>query len=127
MLAWTWLFAITFELLTRRLFRWLIRRLKRDGVLTLRTLLVGMNEETARLARVLQPSVRGFAPIGCVTTYETTDPDVSLPMMGRLAELEDIIRREGVECVFVVSSAVSPDDLIGISRACRQAGVEMRV
>ena len=53
LLAWTWLFAITFELLTRRLFRWLIRRLKRDGVLTLRTLLVGMNEETARLARVL--------------------------------------------------------------------------
>jgi exopolysaccharide biosynthesis polyprenyl glycosylphosphotransferase len=62
-----------------------------------------------------------------VTTYETTDPDVSLPLMGRLAELEDIIRREGVECVFVVSSAVSRKDLIGISRVCRQAGVEVRV
>ena len=113
--------------MTRRLFRWRIRRLKRDGVLTLRTLLVGMNEETARLARVLQPSVRGFAPIGCVTTSETTDPDGALPLMGRLAELEDIIRREGVECVFVVSSAVSRKDLIGISRVCRQKGVEVRV
>jgi exopolysaccharide biosynthesis polyprenyl glycosylphosphotransferase len=127
LLAWTWLFAICFELLTRRLFRWRIRQLKLDGTLTLRTLLVGMNEETARLARVLQPSVRGFAPIGCVTTSETTDPDGAPPRMGRLAELEDIIRREGVECVFVVSSAVSPKDLIRISRACRQTGVEIRV
>ena len=60
-LAWTWLFAIGFELVTRRSFRWWIRQLKRDGTLTLRTLLVGTNDEVARLARVLQPSVRGFA------------------------------------------------------------------
>jgi exopolysaccharide biosynthesis polyprenyl glycosylphosphotransferase len=127
LLAWAWLFGICFELLTRRLFRWRIRQLKRDGTLTLRTLLVGTNEEAGRLARVLQPSVRGFAAIGCVTTSEATDPDGGLPRMGRLDELEDIIRREAVECVFVASSAVSPEDMIGISRACRQAEVEMRV
>jgi exopolysaccharide biosynthesis polyprenyl glycosylphosphotransferase len=126
-LAWTWLFAISFELLTRRLFRWRIRQLKRDGTLALRTLLVGTNAEAARLARVLQPSVRGFAPIGCVPTSEATDPDGALPRMGRLDELEDIIRRERVECVFVASSAVSQWDMIVISRACRQAEVEMRV
>ena len=127
LLAWSWLFAICFELLTRRLFRWRIRQLKRDGTLTLRTLMVGTNEETAKLVRVLQPSARGFAPIGCVSTSDGDDPDRGLPRIGRLGELEDIIRREGVECVFVVSSAVSPDDLIGISRACRRAEVEMRV
>jgi exopolysaccharide biosynthesis polyprenyl glycosylphosphotransferase len=127
LLAWTWLFAISFELLTRRLFRWRIRQLKRDGTLTLRTLLVGTNEEAARLARVLQPSVRGFAPIGCVSTSEATDLDGGLPRIGRLDELADIIRRERVECVFVASSAVSPKDVIDISRACRQAEVEMRV
>jgi exopolysaccharide biosynthesis polyprenyl glycosylphosphotransferase len=127
LLAWSWLFAICFELLTRRLFRWRIRQLKRDGTLTLRTLLVGTNEEAARLLQVLQPSVRGFAPIGGVSTSDAANPDRGFPLMGRLDELEDIIRREGVECVFVVSSAVSPDDLIGISRACRQAEVEMRV
>jgi exopolysaccharide biosynthesis polyprenyl glycosylphosphotransferase len=127
LLAWIWLFAICFELLTRRLFRWRIRQLKRDGTLTLRTLLVGTNEEAARLARVLQPSVRGFVPIGCVSTSDASDPDRGLPRMGRLDELEAIIRREGVECVFVASSAVSPKDLIGISRACRQTEVEMRV
>jgi exopolysaccharide biosynthesis polyprenyl glycosylphosphotransferase len=127
LLAWTWLFAICFELLTRRLFRWRIRQLKRDGTLTLRTLLVGTNEEAGRLARVLQPSVRGFAAIGCVTTSEASDPDGALPQLGRLDELEEIIRRERVESVFVASSAVSPKDMIGISRVCRQAGVEMRV
>jgi exopolysaccharide biosynthesis polyprenyl glycosylphosphotransferase len=127
LLAWSWLFAICFELLTRRLFRWRIRQLKRDGALTLRTLLVGMNEEAARLARVLHPSVRGFAPIGSVSTSDASDPDRGLHQMGQLDELEDIIRREGVECVFVASSAVSPKDLIGISRACRKTEVEMRV
>jgi exopolysaccharide biosynthesis polyprenyl glycosylphosphotransferase len=127
LLAWTWLFAISFELLTRRLFRWRVRQLKRDGTLTLRTLLVGTNEEAARLARVLQPSVRGFAPIGCVSTSNATDSDGGLPRMGRLDELADIIGREQVECVFVASSAVSPKDMIDISRACRQAEVEMRV
>jgi exopolysaccharide biosynthesis polyprenyl glycosylphosphotransferase len=126
-LAWMWLFAISFELVIRRSFRWWIRHLKRDGTLALRTLLVGTNEESMRLARVLAPSVRGFAPIGCVATAGATDPDQGLPRLGRLDELADIIGREGVECVFVASSAVTPEDMIAISRACRQTDVEMRV
>lgn len=126
-LAWAWLFAISLELVTRRSFRWRIRQLKRDGTLALRTLLVGTNAEAARLARVLLPSVRGFAPIGCVSTSDAADPGGGLPRMGRLDELEDIIRRERVECVFVASSAVSPEDMVDISRACRQTDVEMRV
>ncbi len=126
-LAWTWLFAICFELVTRRSFRWWIRQRKRDGTLTLRTVLIGTNDEVVRLARVLQPSVRGFAAIGCVSTSDAVDADTGLPLMGELDELQEIIRRERVECVFVASSAVSPQDMIDISRACRQAEVEMRV
>ncbi len=127
LLAWTWLFALGFELLTRRSFRWWIRQLKRDGTLTLRTLLVGTNEEAARLARVLQPSVRGFAPIGYVSTSDASDAEPGLAWIGAFDELEEIIRREQVECVFVASSSVSPEDMIGISRACRRTDVEMRV
>jgi exopolysaccharide biosynthesis polyprenyl glycosylphosphotransferase len=127
LLAWTWLFAFCFELVTRRLFRWRIRQLKRDGTLTLRTLLVGTNEEAARLVRVLQPSVRGFSVIGSVTPPEAADPDGELRRTGRLDELADIIRRERAECVFVASSAVTPKDMIEISRACRRTDVEMRV
>jgi hypothetical protein len=53
-------------------------------------------------------------------------------MMGFLGwaswmSLPDIIRRERAECVFVASSAVSTKDMVDISRACRQAEVEMRV
>jgi exopolysaccharide biosynthesis polyprenyl glycosylphosphotransferase len=62
-----------------------------------------------------------------VSTSEATDLDGGLPRIGRLDELADIIRRERAECVFVASSAVSPKDVIDISRACRQAEVEMRV
>jgi exopolysaccharide biosynthesis polyprenyl glycosylphosphotransferase len=126
-LAWTWLFALSFELMIRRTFRWWIRHLKRDGTLALRTLLVGTNEEAMRLARVLAPSVRGFVPIGCVATSDASDPDGGLPRLGRLDALADIIRQERAECVFVASSAVSPKDMVDISRACRQAEVEMRV
>jgi len=126
-LAWTWLFALGFELVTRRSFRWWIRQLKREGTLTLRTLLVGTNEEAARLLRVLQPSARGFAPIGCVSTSDASDAAVGLPRMGGLDELDEIIHRERVECVFVASSSVSPEDMIRISRACRRTDVEMRV
>jgi exopolysaccharide biosynthesis polyprenyl glycosylphosphotransferase len=126
-LAWTWLFAMCFELLSRRSFRWWIRQLKRDGTLTLRTLLIGTNEEADRLARVLQPSVRGFAPIGYVSTSDESAGDAGHARIGALDELEEIIRREQVECVFVASSAVSPEDMVRISRACRQTEVEMRV
>jgi exopolysaccharide biosynthesis polyprenyl glycosylphosphotransferase len=125
-LVWTWVFAIGFELVIRRSFRWRIRQLKREGTLALTTLLIGTNAEAARLARVLQPSVRGFSPIGCVSTSGATDAAGGLPHMGRLDELADIIRREHVECVFVASSAVSPEDMIDISRACRKTDVEMR-
>jgi exopolysaccharide biosynthesis polyprenyl glycosylphosphotransferase len=126
-LAWTWLFAIGFELVIRRSFRWWLRHLKRNGRLALRTVLVGTNEEATRLAGVLAPSVRGFAPIGCVSTSDAADSDDGLPRLGRLDELTDIIGRERAECVFVASSAVSPKDMVDISRACRQAEVEMRV
>ena len=127
-LAWMWLFAISFELVIRRSFRWWIRHLKRDGTLALRTLLVGTNEESMRgwpgswrpRSGASPRSGAWRRPMRLTLIEDFLDWDGSMSW-------QDIIRRERAECVFVASSAVTPEDMIAISRACRQTDVEMRV
>jgi exopolysaccharide biosynthesis polyprenyl glycosylphosphotransferase len=125
-LGWSWSFALLFELGNRRLWRWHVHRLKRKGVLTFRTLVVGTTDEADRLARALESPAGGFVPIGYVATTGTHSPD-GIPVLGNIAQLGALIRTHDIECVFVASTAVTAEDMLWITRTCRQANVEMRV
>jgi exopolysaccharide biosynthesis polyprenyl glycosylphosphotransferase len=124
----TWFvgFALSFELLSRWLVRWWTRRDKSRGRLAMRTLLVGVNEEAHGLGRRLTAPDGWFVPVGYVA------PDVASSMngshvVGHIADVEGAIRRNGAECVFVASTAVSSDEVLAISRACRRTGAELRL
>jgi exopolysaccharide biosynthesis polyprenyl glycosylphosphotransferase len=124
-LTWFVAFALSFELLSRWSVRWWMRREKGRGRLAMRTLLVGSKEEAYRLGRRLTHPDGWFVPVGFI------EPSATSPMDGsdvdRIADVETAIRRERADCVFVASTAVSPDDVLLISRACRRTGAEFRL
>jgi exopolysaccharide biosynthesis polyprenyl glycosylphosphotransferase len=126
-LALTWVVAFFLELVARRVARWHIRRAKRLGRLSLRTVIAGANGEAARIAHALATPGGGFTPIGFVAPAGPQPSDPSIPLLGAVSELVEIIRTHSAECVFVASTGTSASDVSRIARACRLANIEMRV
>jgi hypothetical protein len=83
--------ALGFELVSRRIWRLTVGRLKNSDRLTLRTLVVGTNEEAHRLAEVLKRRGLGFAPIGYVGSPGVPSPN-SLTLVGHFNALAKLIR-----------------------------------
>lgn len=125
--ALTWIVALFLELLVRRITRLHIRREKRVGRLSLRTVIVGANEEAAKIAHTLAKPGDGFIPIGFVTSAGPGATDPGLPLLGSVDELVEVIHANSIECVVVVSTGTPTDQIYRISRACRLANIEMRV
>jgi exopolysaccharide biosynthesis polyprenyl glycosylphosphotransferase len=102
-------------------------RLRSRGKLTFRALILGANEEAARIAEALQPKASGYAPIGVVQTNGGSWAGHTLPLLGDLARLSEILSNAGVECVFIASSAVSPEQMKRVMRVVRRHDVDVRV
>jgi exopolysaccharide biosynthesis polyprenyl glycosylphosphotransferase len=125
-LVLTWLVALFLELVARRLWRWWLRHSKRRGALALRTLVIGTNEEARRIAEAIGAPVRGFVPVAYVATDGHHASASGQPVI-RLADIERAIDDLSVECLFVASSAVSPEQVTMVARLCRRLGLEFRV
>ncbi len=118
--------ALGFELAGRRIWRLTVGRLKNGGRLTLRTLVVGTNDEAHRLAEVLKRRGLGFAPIGYVGSPGAPSPN-SLPLLGHFNSLVELIREHEAECLFVASTALKAEDMLKVVQAARRTGAEVRV
>jgi exopolysaccharide biosynthesis polyprenyl glycosylphosphotransferase len=126
-IAWVLLLAVSLELLSRSIFKSRIHRAGGDRPLALRTLIVGMNEEARRLHEGLASAAYGLVPVGCVAASSASSPVDGLPMVGGIEELEEAIRRNAAECVFVASTAVSENDIAMVSAACRRTDTELKI
>jgi len=123
----TWVVALVLEMTLRHGWRVYQSRLKVDGRLSFRTLIVGTNEEAARLAAALKGASSGFAPLGyIVVSGPPVSPD-GLSVVGRIGSLVEDIRDCGADCLFVASTAVESEDMLLVAQAARQEGVEVRV
>jgi exopolysaccharide biosynthesis polyprenyl glycosylphosphotransferase len=125
-LAWTWGSALALEVFARSMFRWRMKNLARDGRLAMRTAVVGTNGEARQIVRTLSAAPERFALLGHVNSSEDAAPGNGLPALGSLGELSEILRRDQVECIVLASSALAIEDVLHISRACRQAQVEIK-
>jgi exopolysaccharide biosynthesis polyprenyl glycosylphosphotransferase len=123
----TWLFALLLELTVRRTWRWYLFRLREDGRLALRTLVVGTNDEAARVARALRERGLGFNPVAYVATSGPLVSPDGMPVAGRIDDLGGLIDDYAAECVFVASTAAGAQDMLHVVQATRQAGIEARV
>jgi exopolysaccharide biosynthesis polyprenyl glycosylphosphotransferase len=126
-LGWTLLFVLAIEFVVRWLFRSVIKDGKREGHLALRTAIVGMNDEALRLWQHLAAPASGFDPVGCMAVSDDPAARDGIPVLGDVAELEGIIRRDAIDCVFVASTATSPEEIRKIPEVCRRTTAEVRV
>jgi exopolysaccharide biosynthesis polyprenyl glycosylphosphotransferase len=128
--AWlgtTWLLALLLELATRRAWEAYRLRLKRDGRLALRTLIVGTSGEATRLAETLEAPASGFTPLGHVRTSATPAAERSPGVVGDIDELRRLVREHAADCCFVASTCVSAEDMRQVTQVARQEQIEARV
>jgi exopolysaccharide biosynthesis polyprenyl glycosylphosphotransferase len=127
-LVWTWALAFLLELFVRGLFRWQMAGLARDGGLAMRTAVIGINREAREIARTLSVENEGFAVVGHITNGDDDGfNDHGLLTLGSLGQLDEIVRENQIECVFLASTTLPGEDLLRITKSCRQAHVELRV
>jgi exopolysaccharide biosynthesis polyprenyl glycosylphosphotransferase len=128
--AWvglTWVLVLLLVLLSRRWWRAYQWRLQMDGRLALRTLVVGTSTEASRLVENLEVAASGFLPLGHVQASGPTVPANRLPILGRIGELDRLIREHAAECLFVASTGITEADMSRVTQVARQAEVEVRV
>jgi exopolysaccharide biosynthesis polyprenyl glycosylphosphotransferase len=131
--AWvglTWALALTLELLTRRCWRAWMWRLRLDGRLALRTLVVGTSTEAKRLVEILHAPGSGFLPLGYARALEAghlVGSANSLPVLGGIDELDRLVHEQDVDCLFVASTGISLEEMSRVSQTARRAGIEVRV
>jgi exopolysaccharide biosynthesis polyprenyl glycosylphosphotransferase len=128
--AWiglTWAVVLVLELVPRRWWRAYQWRLRLDGRLAFRTLIVGTSAEAMRLAGILNAPATGFLPIGHVRTSDPAPSPNELPVLGGISELDRLIQEHGAECLFVASTGLTIEELSWVAQAARPDRVEVRV
>ncbi|HWD45959.1 MAG TPA: sugar transferase [Actinomycetota bacterium] len=123
----TWAVALLVELLVRRFWRLYQHRRKLDGSLALRTLIIGSTGEAIRLAQALGAPGSGFVPLGYVQPHGAQEAGDTLPVLGGIDQLRELIVDQSVDCLFVASTLVESDALEVVSQAGRQQGVQVLV
>jgi exopolysaccharide biosynthesis polyprenyl glycosylphosphotransferase len=124
---YSWILALLFAIVSRRLWHRQIRRSWIEGRLTFDTLIVGTNEEAEHLAELFRGNRLGFRPIGFVSTGSSNGVPPSLPVLGGIDRLRRLIHGTGARCVFVAASAVTTADMKHVLKARRLDGVEIRI
>jgi exopolysaccharide biosynthesis polyprenyl glycosylphosphotransferase len=122
----SWVLGLALALLTRRLWHWQVRRMRRAGKLTFRTLIVGTNSEAERLAATMEAKEYGFLPIGFVAGGMDALRLDDQQVVGPVGRIRELIRETKADCLFVASSAVTSDDVTQIMKARRLEDVEVR-
>jgi exopolysaccharide biosynthesis polyprenyl glycosylphosphotransferase len=128
--AWlglSWLLALLLELATRRAWESYRLRLKRDGRLNFRTLIVGTTAEATRLAETLKDPTSGFTAIGYVGALDPLVSPNGLRVVGDIPDLRQLGREHNVDCFFVASTSVSAEDIFEITQVARQERTEVRL
>ena len=123
----TWTVALLLVLATRQAWHRHMGRLRKAGRLCWRTVIVGANQEAVKIAESLQKRTSGFTPVGLVRTNHGQSSWDGVPAIGDLDDLSSLIDAYGVECVFVASSAVGPEQMTQITRHLGRSNVEIRV
>jgi exopolysaccharide biosynthesis polyprenyl glycosylphosphotransferase len=121
-----WALGLLLALSVRRLWHWQVRRIRLEGKLTFRTLIVGSNLEAEQLALIMQTRELGFEPVGFVAGGLDELRLDDRRVLGSVADLRKLVRDTRADCLFVASSAVTSEDVVQVMKARRQEDVEVR-
>ena len=126
-IAAVWGLAIVLEMGTRRVARWRVAKLRKDGRLLFRTVIVGTNKEAGALSMMLHHPELGYEPVGFVAAESPASSPNGLSVVGHIKHLHDLLWEHDIECIFVASSAVAPKDMLKVTQAARQGGADVRI
>ncbi len=126
-IAGMWLLATMLELTARRVARWRVAMLRKEGRLLFRTVIVGTNEEALQLAKLLEEEELGYKLVGFVRTDDACAFSDPVEPLGTTQALRDVLWEHDLECIFVASSSVAPKDMLKITQAARQGGADVRI
>ena len=125
-IAISWLFGIVTTLAERRAWHAHMGRARASGALVFRTFVVGTNEEARRIAASLGTGASGFEGVGFVAVRSDYVRLDGLPVIG-LPELEAAVADRSVDCLYIASTAVLPEDVARVMKTARRTGTEVRI
>lgn len=103
-----------------------LRRARRRGRLSERTLIIGTGATAAELALLLREHPElGMTPAGFLDDLPSQGE--SLPVLGTVAELADVVATHRIRRVIVSFAAVADTELLGVLRDARPLGVDVTV
>lgn len=121
----TWVLALVLVMATRRGWHWWMGKARARGILQVKTLIVGTNDEGRRLAHNIRGKL-GFRTVGFVSTGENYVRLDGLPVWS-FEDIQGAIRASGADSLFIAASAVSPGHIREASRAARRQDVALRI
>ena len=127
--AWVllaWLFTFMFTMIGRFSIRRIIGYFRTKGYFLASAIIVGTNDEAFSLAAQLSDwEYSGLHLFGFIED-ETADyePNMDLPVLGGMTELDEIVREFGIEELIIATSAISRDRRLEIFK---QFGVSDKV
>jgi len=113
--------SLVFELSSRRIWRAYIAEQRAAGRLALRTVIVGA-DPGALGATMLLTADAGFEVVGFVSG----GPE-DIGSVANISELPDLVRREEIDCIFVVPTAMAREKVSEVVGQGRRCGVEVRL
>jgi exopolysaccharide biosynthesis polyprenyl glycosylphosphotransferase len=117
-LGWLALWSAGLVLLARALVCAVLRAAHRRGLFTERALVIGSGTFGAYLAELMrQHPETGLRPVGFLD--DTPRPDLTLPTLGTVAELPELVHRLAIRRVVIAYSTCRDEDLVSLLRASR--------
>ncbi|MDQ4078645.1 MAG: sugar transferase [Chloroflexota bacterium] len=124
-----WLLSALLVCSARFWIRRVVYNLRHKGYFVSPAAIVGANEEAQVLAEQLrEPRSSGLHVLGVVDSLYSPIKERRLPLLGTVAEIEDIINQHGIEELVVASSALSREELLELfERVSALPHVELRL
>ena len=128
----TWILATVFLLAGRKVWHFVMARMRADGRLAFRTLVVGANGEVSRLVDAMSAPDSGFRVVACLATaagrpYAETSDGVALPVINDVSGIRDAVQETRADAIFVASSTVTPEETAEVVKVARQEGLEVHM
>jgi exopolysaccharide biosynthesis polyprenyl glycosylphosphotransferase len=90
-------------------------------------LVVGTGDDSARLIGSLKQLSGQFKPVGYVAASGYPPVPDGLPIVATIDQIDQAIRDHRIDCLFVTSTGVPPEDLERVVTVGRRTGAEVRI
>jgi len=130
LLAIAWVLGVIFIWLGRLMQYALHGFLRQRGVVRERVLIVGTGDVAKMILQKVAASPKlGLTPVGFITSDGDGErsPSLDLPVLGRLADIGDVVRERDVQEVIVGDATLSHREILDIVAQCEKYHVNIKV